>query len=223
MKRRLLIAAWMMTVFFVAAAPAAGANLLVNGNWSTGDETGWTRWYSSGSAHNWSVWPDGSTPPAGTLSCQDGQSVDSFGWYQVAYVPMGWTVHLDGDWSGTLADCAWAEVRLFSVAPGTTHNDIVARIDSISDPDMVSDRWEGSSVPDTWGWESILLSSSPGGNGGTIVNTEGYVVVALDAGSLVGGAATVSFDNLTLTPEPATMTLLGVGLAGLVVRRKRRH
>ena len=37
-----------------------------------------------------------------------------------------------------------------------------------------------------------------------------------------GGSSSGAIDNLTFIPEPATMTLLGLGLAGLL-NRKRRH
>ena len=37
-------------------APAAQASLVINGDWATGDETGWTRWQAPwGNSQTWSV------------------------------------------------------------------------------------------------------------------------------------------------------------------------
>lgn len=65
------------------------------------------------------------------------------------------------------------------------------------------------------GWESFSLPVT--------IGTEGYDVLVVYMG--IRGVATGDnggFDNVQLTPEPATMALLGLGGFGLVLRRKRR-
>lgn len=183
--------------------PAAHAqNLLTNGDWSTGDETGWTRWQSGqGVSRNWHLSSTGSTTPEGTAWFPSGPGGGSnMGWYQTVAVTPGAQVDLDADWEGNISTCGWAEVMLFSVSTGTGGSAIVSRIDAGNASDIAykKDSW-GLNPPSTWGWQDASSSPMSGGNGGT-VTSNGLIVVALKLGGSCGiGSIHCRWDNLSLT------------------------
>jgi len=214
MKKMLIIVA-----LLAVASPAFAVNLVVNGDWGTGDETGWTRWTAGRPTEAWAVTSNGPTPPEGTLSATGKANDPSFGWYQVIEVPASEEVTLSGDWTATNA--SWVEYMLFSVA-SVDPVAIVGRLDSGAAADVAykRDGW-GMNGGGTFGWESATLSPHPSGNGGTI-HSLGFVVVGLKLGLsqwLEPTSDTASFDNIALTPEPAAMLLLGLPL--LLIRRRR--
>lgn len=197
------------------AAPASAVNLLINGDWSTGNETGWTRWWAPWGASNYAVTSSGPTPPEGTAWLNAGQQ-GSFGWWQGVAVPVGTVVTVDADWTGNIGGAGWAEVMLWSqAAPGGEGG----RADTGNAADIAfkKDSW-GMNPPTAWSWQKASLSPHPSGNGGTVVS-QGYVVVALKLGSVSGSAVNASWDNIVLTPEPAAALLLGLPL--LFFRRRR--
>ena len=211
-----------LLTLLMSASSASAVNLLVNGDWGTGDETGWTRWRAPwGSGENWNVTAAGPTPPEGTLHLNAAAGTSSFGWYQVVPVPASEPVTIDGDWTGDVSPTAWAEVMLFSVAPGTSANDIVSRIDSGAGADIAAkkDGW-GLNPPDVWDWAPITAAP---GDGGFEKHSIGWVVVALKLGTGTWNpnhnGLSASFDNLVLTPEPAAALLLGLPM--LLLRRRR--
>lgn len=148
---------------------------LINGDWATGDETGWTRWRASwGTTEAWSVTAGGPTPPEGTLSGGGGSG--SFGWFQTIECPVGWTCTVTADWAGNIGGAGWAEVMFWTqAAPGGEAN----RADTgvAADIAFKKDSW-GMNPPTQWSWQPAGLSPHPSGNGGTVVS-QGYVVVAL--------------------------------------------
>ena len=105
-----------MVALMVAAAPTGAANLLVNGDWETGDETGWTRTPPTSWGDGSEVWtvapPNAPTPLgdqySGQLSCNKG----SFGWWQVVAVQTSYVATVEADWMGNSVD--WCEVMLFT-------------------------------------------------------------------------------------------------------------
>jgi hypothetical protein len=198
---------------FLIAVPAFGQNLLINGDWGTGDETGWTRWGSPwGSVQSWDVTYNGPTPPEGTASVSSG----SIGWYQVVPAASPGLFSVSADWAGSL-NSGWAEIMLFEVTAGTSEEDIVSRIDMGNASDILykKDSW-GLNPPDTWDWEPAELSIA---NVVTDIFASEWVVVALKVGS-GGGGATCSFDNIILTPEPTGLALLGLGSFALLRWRR---
>jgi len=202
-------------VLLGGVAPAGAANVLANGDWSTSDETGWTRWVGGAQGCSWAVTSTGPTPPEGTLSLNQ-ELAGSFGWVQVVGgVPVGAVCTLTADWKGDVGSQGWVEVLLFSVTQGTSVSNITSRLDQGDMADIAFMKEWG--VP-PWDWEAAL--PAPGGNGGMISNI-GDVVVGLKLGSLDGESFS-SFDNLVLTPEPATIALLGFGAVGLLARRRRK-
>jgi len=200
------------TLVAVVLASSASANLLANGDWSTGDETGWTRIPSSwGINMSWSVTWNGPTPPEGTLAADGG----SYGWYQTVPVDPGTPCTVTADWAGHTI--SWAEVMLWSVPAGTSAADIEATFDAgpTSAIAYKKDAW-GMNPPTTWPWEAAALSPHPSGNGGTVIS-QGVVVVGLKLGAS-GTPGDASFDNVVLTPEPSTALLLGLSL--MLLRRR---
>ena len=202
----------------LVVAPATNANLLTNGDWETGDETGWTRTpptsWGDGS-DTWVVGAPGCAPTpanAGHLSCNKG----SFGWYQVVPVPASTVVTVEADWMGNSVD--WCEVMLWTAASEPSDDDV----NNVFGPGPEAavaykkDAW-GMNPPTTRDWEKASLSPHHNGNGGTI-HSLGYVVVGLKLGKS-GGGASAAWDNITLLPEPTAALLLGLPM--ILLRRRR--
>lgn len=195
-------------VLLATVSAASGANLLTNGDFSAG-ENGWTRWRAPwGGTEQWDA--------SGGVGLQYGNGGNgSYGWWQAVAVPAGTVVTLSADWNGFIGDAGWAEVMLYTSA--NAGEDWGGRADGGATADIAfkKDSW-GLNPPTTWGWEAASLSPMPGGNGGTLISA-GYVAVATKLGGFPLGS--VAFDNIVLTPEPASALLLGLGLA--LVRRRR--
>ena len=206
----------LFVVFAMAMATVAGANLIVNGDFSTGDETGWTQWRANwGSGETWAVTAANGIPaPAGfTDSTNDS---GSFGWYQAITTPTPGPYAMTADWEGTVGGGGWAEVMFFTVPTGTDPAG-VADVGNAADVAFKKDSW-GLNPPTTWGWEAANLSPMTGGNGGFVtVNAGEDLVVA----TKTGNSAAVYFDNIVVVPEPATVVLGFAGL-GMLLRRRRR-
>lgn len=198
-------------------AAVSGANLLVNGDFSMDEPAGWTRWNAPwGNYGDWTI--SGGTgkhglPGPGTWN--------SYGWYQAVAVPAGTACNVSGTWKGDVDPFAWAEVMLFSVPAGTPAATIVSTIDTGAAANIAAkkDGW-GLNPPAVWGWSPI--SAAPTGNAGSVVS-QGLVVVATKIGTgdwnPNHNALYVEFDELVLTPEPATALLLGLALP--FIRRRR--
>jgi hypothetical protein len=197
---------------------------VVNGDWNTGDETGWTRWQDTWSAtHNWAVTFSGPTPPEGTLSLNQGQQ-GSFGWFQVIPCAVGNICTIHADWAGDIDGAGWAEVDFWTTADPNEDHGLRADTGNAGDIAYKKDSW-GVNPPTAWSWQPAELSPFPGGNGGTVV-CQGYIVVALKLGSVSGSPVWASFDNIHVTciPEPGSLLAFGTGLLGLVgfaIRRRK--
>ena len=229
-------------------ATTAIAESIVNGDFGTGDETGWTRWRAPwGSGEQWSVGPcvgpcnpTGCDPPCeepmGVLALASNDpgpaGTSSFGWYQRIPVIPSEIWYLSGCWCGDVSPNGWAEVMLFTSTEGMSDDDIINRIDTGGADDIAAkkDGW-GLNPPDVWDCDEIGDAST--GAYGVIQTPEGPVfeIHATCAEIVVGlklGTGTwnpdhdgmyACFDNLSLTPEPTTALLLGLPL--LLIRRRR--
>jgi hypothetical protein len=195
----------------------------VNGDFSTGDETGWMHWLAPWGLGNWSITSSGPTPPEGTLFLGSGQT-GNFGWFQRVPAVVSETYTLSGLWAGDIGDSGWAEVMFFSGTAGLSDADVIARIDAGNPADIAfkKDSW-GMNPPTAWDWEPMALSPHPDGNGG-VSHSLGEVVVAMKLGSTSGSPVSVSFDELSIVDSSAVtlmdfrtsrsggITLLTVGL-----------
>ena len=208
-------------VLVLGLVSSARANLVVNGDWSTGDETGWTRWRAPwGSGEQWNVTSNGPTPPEGTASLSDG--IGSWGWFQRIPVSGPGPYEVSADWAGDINGNGWAEVMFFSCTEGQSDAEVIARIDlgNFEDIAFKKDSW-GMNPPTAWDWEPASLSPhSPDINGGVIDATCPEIVVALKLGSIYNAARWTSWDNITVIPEPASFVLLLLG--GLALLRRKR-
>lgn len=96
-----------------------GPNLVVNGDFETGDGTGWTTWRTGWGTNE--AWDFASTEPgrAGAYCLKLGQSntASSFGVYQEVAVDPGKTYRVDAYWRGQkLSNSNWFEVILLDGA-----------------------------------------------------------------------------------------------------------
>lgn len=213
---------FVLTALVLALSLPAAADL-VNGDWSTGDETGWTRWWAPWGASNYGVTFNGPFAPEGTAWLDQGQQ-GSFGWYQVVECPAGMLCCIQGMWAGDIDGLGWAEVMFWTTNDPNENHGNRADVGNSADIAFKKDSW-GMNPPTAWDWESIAKSPHPQGNGGMLIS-QGYVVVGLKVGSVSGNPVWASWDNLCLycVPEPGSLLALAtglVGLAGFAVRRRR--
>lgn len=212
MKKLFVLAIALMVI----SAPAF-ANLVVNGDFSTGDETGWTRWDSTqnpdggwGSGFTWDA-----SSGKGQLSVNNG----SFGWYQALAVTPGTEYTINANWMGN-GNTNWCEVLFFNDDNRTIYKQMDAPLDSsiISKVDV----WGNYAMP--FGTPSMAPITNyyyaPGLHTNKIVATGTTMYVVLKTGASNGSTVCV-FDDVVVTPEPASMLALFAGLGGLIIRRKR--
>jgi len=198
----------LVALLAMASAANGAVNLLVNGDFSAG-ETGWTRWNSPwGGGFNWDA-----SSGQGVLSLGQG----SFGWAQAVPTIPGepYTITL-GTYQGD-GDLNWVELLFFNDDGRVLYDQLDAPLDSSII--LKVDGWGmnggmpfASSLP---GAPTLWYPSGPMTN--TIVATGTTMWVGLKTGS--GGAGSIAvFDDVVVTPEPATLLLLGLSL--VFVRRR---
>jgi hypothetical protein len=139
-----------------------------------------------------------------------------------------------GGWNAVLSRDVTSFISLLAQTGTTISLDITARNDDNSIPSW----WLGNEIvlqSDTTGWVGLGGQGTPIG-WGPQTTTETYTIPAATSALLAaatwaqvilvnntGDGATIYVDNIVITavPEPATASLIGLGLAGLLVGRRR--
>lgn len=219
-----------LTAALIAACvTAVRADLLTNGDFETGNLSGWVQWKA-----DWSSGFSASAVSAAKLNGSYGLRLQitgnaSFGVYQQVSVTPGKYYQLAGNWRGYSGTGNWFEIILIDGAfdmtqadsAPTVFNNVVAGYDghpSFNHP-----------APYNFGWDPFSATYenevSPYITNGTRRASGNVMTVVLKIGSS-GNALkpTAYIDDVTLTqvPEPAGMLALasGIGAVGLL-RRKR--
>jgi len=233
----------LMVMAVLVASPAL-AEFLVNGSFELNGGSGttpdgWTKWLERGTAEgavttsgtpNDPAWPnhDGNW----WLSVE-GTNLNGGFWQQVdvsAAKNANAQLQLDGYWRSdpTAANSQWGEVIYFDgVFAPTDGADVDTNQAAFRDGNLANGEllWKRDTFSPTTAWDS-LISATPGlafkssaiiGANTLPAPTSGTITIILKAGN-VGGDQGVDYDRMTLTPDPATVLLLGLPL--LLIRRR---
>lgn len=220
----------LMAVLAILAAPAfAQINVLNNGNFETGDYSGWTAWNSSwADSFSISVVDDTNDPVYSGYSLKLDATNGSFGIYQEINSVAGQEYTINGMFSGT-GQLDWVEVLMFN-DDGRTINKQADEEPLASSIIAKVDGWGQNGGPN-FGWSSITDKYATAGlHTNTITATGSKIYVVLKGGTSnsngPGCNVKAYFDDFTVTttPEPSSLLALasGIGALGFGLRRKIR-
>jgi hypothetical protein len=158
----------------------AAGNLIVNGDFSTGDLTGWTTTLTAPAT----ITPDASegNPSGSALLARNDTAASANGNILLQAIPVtpGRQYKLTADWKGDLLNGGsgrnWAEVMVsFAADPSATPDRIVYKKATDGGP---------NALPMPWDWESILLSPVDGSAplDGVFTATDNYMLVGFNLG-----------------------------------------
>ncbi|MBN1765378.1 MAG: PEP-CTERM sorting domain-containing protein [Sedimentisphaerales bacterium] len=190
----------MVGIFLSLSVPAQAQNWLTNGDFNTGDFTGWWTYAGGDPCQTVEIEPGSGYNIDGTDNAKLWSAID---WPQVE---IGQALDVTGGTNFTLS---------FDYSARWTDWGTADWLISYSDTDWTEFDWawgalyEDGPAPNLDGeWLSFSQSfTAPAG-------TE-HMTIALRAYDWT----TVHFDNVTVVPEPATLLLLGLG--GFVLRRRK--
>jgi hypothetical protein len=214
----------LMVALTIVSVPAV-ANMLVNGDFETGDLTGWTAFQSPWSA------PAPIIEVQGAVVCHDAFTLhlraanSSFGVWQAIKTVPGKKYQIDVCWLGNSQALFWNEVLLFN----DDGRDIYDQLDAPAASSVLSkvDGW-GMNPPAIFDCKSPFDGSQwfPGGPHTNVITATGTTMyVGLKAGTVAGfdGAVELYFDDVSVIPEPGSLLALvsGIGALGFVIRRRK--
>lgn len=198
-----------LALALLVTLPSVGqaVELTSNGGFETGDFTGWTQFPSG---PNQTI--TGVAPSSGLWAAEINNTVAASNSLMkqanigVGIVTAGQTVNINFDAKGSFANGGVAFAEFFTEIAGG----------GVSSSQILG----GAPLNLTDNWQTFNYTVTAG------PNVSGGVTLQLGAttGAATGSFAHVFYDNasVTVVPEPATMTALGVGALALIRRRKNR-
>jgi len=216
MKEELSMSRLLVVIVMVLALVGVSnaANMLTNGDWQTGNESGWNAWNGRAVSDRDNL--GNALPQLGRSSVGGYGDFGSKAWgpwwgawncsgfSQVLPASAGQTWTMTADLmelsNDAITSNAYGVVLLqfYNAANASVGSYELGRVNAASTKDM---------------WFNLSLTQVAPANTATVEAWLGFFQPNGDG----GGAAW--FDNITLAPEPATLALLGLG--GLVLRRRK--
>ena len=135
-------------------------------------------------------------------------------WTVVTDLPIGETLTIDGYWRELDFDNSWCEVIVIDNEadfPDQVTGDVTGPLE------YKTDSW-GAGGPGAAG--GLISDTAEITNDGDFTTTDGQVAVLLKVGNNDDSLVSVAFDDMFITPEPATALLLGLPMLALLRRRR---
>ena len=202
MLKRLLYLGFLLIV--VVAMPAQAVNLVTNGNFNTGDTTGWWTYTGDPLNENIAVVNPGGYDGSPALEMYNATNSYSATVGQTLAITAGMSfteslVYADSEWGGSGITLWFYDVATPS---GTWDSHVLDW-----NWNTIANNWE---FPGDGTWKSFTSPTitAPAGTLSVLFKLEQW------------GNSTIDYDNIVVTPEPATMLLLGLG--GLALARRRK-
>ena len=194
-----------LMVVLMCAASANALPLLQNGDFSAG-EASWSRYTSS--------WGGPFNFDASTGVGHEWLDAGSQAWYQTFASIPGETYTISGTWWGS--NVGWGEVMMFNDSGAS----VTDQIDAAVAPGSIIYKRDGG---DTWSPSPFATTPPHAGasDNPNVLCTGTVMYVALKVGQSGGGMSDINFDNVIVTPEPASLLLVGFGALPLLLRRRR--